>query len=140
MEQGARPTNLKRGPGGVVDIEFVAQMLQLVHGGANPRLRTPETLTALDALNEAGHLTADDHAALVHAYRTFRDIEGRLRLLDAAARHDFPASTAEQRKLAHLLGCPAPDRLVADVQALTAQTRMIFERIFTTAARALAGQ
>jgi glutamate-ammonia-ligase adenylyltransferase len=134
MEQGARPTNLKRGPGGVVDIEFIAQMLQLVHGGANPRLRTPETLAALDALHKAGHLAADDHAALVHAYRTFRDIEGRLRLLDTPARHDFPTSTDEQRKLAHLLGRPTPDRLGADVQALTAQTRTIFERIFAAAA------
>jgi glutamate-ammonia-ligase adenylyltransferase len=134
MEQGARPTNLKRGPGGVVDIEFIAQMLQLVHGGANPALRTPETLAALDALHAAGHLAADDHAALVHAYRTFRDIEGRLRLLDAPARHDFPAATAEQRSLALLLGRHAPDRLVADVQALTAHTRDIFERIFTTTA------
>ena len=70
----------------------------------------------------------------MHAYRTFRDIEGRLRLLDAPARHDFPAATAEQRSLALLLGRHAPDRLEADVQALTAHTRDIFERIFTTTA------
>ena len=57
MEEGARETNLKRGPGGVVDIEFIAQTLQLLHGGAEPRLRTPETLAALVALHEAGHLT-----------------------------------------------------------------------------------
>ncbi len=134
MEQGARPTNLKRGPGGVVDIEFIAQMLQLVHGGENPTLRTPETLAALDALEAAGHLAAEDHTQLVHAYRTFRDIEGRLRLLDAPARHDFPASTDEQRKLAQLLGHAAPDRLVAEVQALTASTRGIFTRIFAATA------
>jgi glutamate-ammonia-ligase adenylyltransferase len=118
----------------VVDIEFIAQMLQLVHGGENPTLRIPETLAALDALEAAGHLAAEDHTQLVHAYRTFRDIEGRLRLLDAPARHDFPASTDEQRKLAQLLGHAAPDRLVAEVQALTASTRGIFTRIFAATA------
>jgi glutamate-ammonia-ligase adenylyltransferase len=131
MEQGARPGNLKRGPGGLVDIEFVAQMLQLVHGGANGRLRTPDTRTALERLREAGHLGDDDHESLMHAYRMLREIEGRLRLLDAPARHDFPATPDEQRNLAHILGCPDPERLVANVQSLTAHTRATFERIFT---------
>ena len=137
MEQGARPGNLKRGPGGVVDIEFVAQMLQLVHGGADARLRTPDTRAALDLLHEAGHLGDDDHSSLADAYRTLREIEGRLRLLDAPGRHDFPETADEQRKLAHLLGYPAPDRLVADVQALTTRTRTTFERIFTATLAAL---
>jgi glutamate-ammonia-ligase adenylyltransferase len=137
MEEGAGPTNLKRGPGGVVDIEFIAQMLQLVHGGANPTLRTPETLAALEALHTAGHLDAVDHQFLVAAYRTLRTIEGRLRLLDATARHDFPADAAEQRKLAHLLGAPDPDALVAEVQALTARIRTTFDRIFSAAAESL---
>ncbi len=130
MEEGARPTNLKRGPGGVVDIEFIAQVLQLMHGGENPALRTPETLAALDRLHAAGHLDAEDHRFLSRAYQTLRSIEGRLRLLDATARHDFPADAAEQRKLAHLLGAPDPDALVTEVQALTARVRTTFERIF----------
>ena len=137
MEEGAKPTNLKRGPGGVVDIEFIAQMLQLVHGGANPALRTPETLAALEALHAAGHLAAADHAFLVAAYRMLRTIEGRLRLLDATARHDFPTDPVEQRKLAHLLGVPDPDALVADVQALTARIRTTFDRIFAAEAAQL---
>ena len=136
MEQGARPGNLKRGPGGLVDIEFVAQMLQLVHGGGDTRLRTPETCAALDRIREAGHLGDDDHASLTHAYRTIREIEGRLRLLDAPARHDFPETADGQRKLAYLLGCPDTDRLVNDVRALTARTRATFERIFEAAIEA----
>ncbi len=136
MEEGAKATNLKRGPGGVVDIEFVAQMLQLVHGGANARLRTPETLAGLVALYEAGHLEDEGFAFLRGAYLTLRAIEGRLRLLDAVDRHDFPSDPADQRKLAHLLGYDHPDRLVADVQSLTARTRREFNRIFD---RAVAG-
>ena len=54
MEQGARTSNLKRGPGGVVDIEFIVQVLQLVHGGDDPRLRTTETLHGLSLLRAAG--------------------------------------------------------------------------------------
>jgi glutamate-ammonia-ligase adenylyltransferase len=130
MEEGARATNLKRGPGGVVDIEFIVQMLQLVHGGADPTLRTTETRPGLVALQAAGHLSAERFAFLDRAYLTLRTIEGRLRLLDAAARHDFPAVPDEQRRLAHLLGHEHPDRLVADVQALTARTRAEFERVF----------
>ena len=61
---------------------------------------------------------------------TLRTIEGRLRLLDARARHDFPDDPAEQRTLAHLLGAAGPDALAADVQALTARIRTTFERIF----------
>jgi glutamate-ammonia-ligase adenylyltransferase len=130
MEEGAKATNLKRGPGGVVDIEFIVQMLQLVHGGANPRLRTPETRAGLVALHEAGHLRDEDFAFLEQAYVSLREIESRLRLLDAADRHDFPADPAEQRKLAHLLGYDHPDALVGDVQTLTARIRSTFTRIF----------
>jgi glutamate-ammonia-ligase adenylyltransferase len=138
MEEGARATNLKRGPGGVVDIEFVVQMLQLVHGGREPRLRTTETLAALDLLHEAGHLSDERHDFLARAYRTLRAIEGRLRLLDASARHDFPAAADDRRRLALLLGYDPPERLVADVQAITARTRAEFERIFAETASRLA--
>jgi glutamate-ammonia-ligase adenylyltransferase len=129
MEEGAKATNLKRGPGGVVDIEFIAQALQLMHGGTDPRLRTTETQAALEALHEAGHLTDAQRDGLVRSYRTLRLIEGRLRLLDAAARHDFPADPGEQRKLAHLLGYGDAAALLADVQTITSRTRSEFERI-----------
>jgi len=130
LEEGARPTNLKRGPGGVMDIEFIAQVLQLVHGGENPALRTPETLAALEALHAAGHLDSEDHRFLTRGYLTLRSIEGRLRLLAAVARHDLPGDPTEQRTLAHLLGMAGPEALVADVQALTARVRTTFDRIF----------
>ncbi|MFM9025028.1 MAG: bifunctional [glutamate--ammonia ligase]-adenylyl-L-tyrosine phosphorylase/[glutamate--ammonia-ligase] adenylyltransferase [Planctomycetaceae bacterium] len=138
MEEGARPMNLKRGPGGVVDIEFIVQMLQLVHGGREPRLRTPETLAGLERLHEAGHLSDGRHAALARAYRTLRSIEGRLRLLDAAARHDFPAAGDDRRRLARLLGYESAERLTDDVEAVTARTREAFERIFAETASGLA--
>jgi len=130
MEEGARSTNLKRGPGGVVDIEFIVQVLQLVHGGSEPALRTPETLAGLDRLQAAGHLSAAEFAFLAQAYRQLRTIEGHLRLLDASARHDFPSAESEQRTLAHLLGYASPAELVAEVHSLTARTRQVFDDVF----------
>jgi len=137
MEEGAKRSNLKRGPGGVVDIEFIVQMLQLVHGGREPAVRGTGTLPGLVALHAVGVLSAERRAFLERAYRTLRSIEGRLRLLDAAGRHDFPAEPDEQRKLAHLLGYERPDELVSDVQAVTARTRAEFERIFNETETAL---
>ncbi|MBU6309923.1 MAG: bifunctional [glutamate--ammonia ligase]-adenylyl-L-tyrosine phosphorylase/[glutamate--ammonia-ligase] adenylyltransferase [Planctomycetes bacterium] len=133
MEEGATPTNLKRGPGGVVDIEFIAQMLQLVHGGREPRLRTTGTLSALVALREAGLLGDERFAFLERAYRTLRAIEGRLRLLDAPARHDFPESNDERRKLALLLGYGDTESLVNDVRDTTCRVRAEFNAVFDEA-------
>ncbi|MFM8378178.1 MAG: hypothetical protein ACKOB1_02520 [Planctomycetia bacterium] len=67
-------------------------------------------------------------------------MEGRLRLLDAHARHDFPEDPAEQRTLAHLLGAAGPEALTADVQALTARIRTTFERIFDRTVAAMSRQ
>ncbi|NDC63169.1 MAG: bifunctional [glutamate--ammonia ligase]-adenylyl-L-tyrosine phosphorylase/[glutamate--ammonia-ligase] adenylyltransferase [Planctomycetia bacterium] len=130
MEEGARETNLKRGRGGIVDIEFVVQMLQLVHGGADPSLRTPETLAGLVALHAAGHLADGEFSFLQRAYHSMRSIEGRLRLLDAPARHDVPTDPEERRKLAHLLGYQRPEQLAEDVGSLMTQTRRTFDAVF----------
>ena len=135
MEEGAASSNLKRGPGGVVDIEFVVQMMQLVHGGADRSLQTPETLAGLVALHAAGHLGDEAFEFFETAYRVLRSIEGRLRLLNATARHEFPRSREEQQKLAHLLGYERPELLEEDVRQLTARTREEFEAIFSEAER-----
>ena len=137
MEEGASAANLKRGPGGVVDIEFIAQMLQLVHGGRDERLQTSGTRAALVALHEAGLLADDRFAFLERSYRTLRAIEGRLRLLDAPARHDFPESADERRKLAHLLGYADTATLVADVHDTTSRVREVFTAVFNEAANRL---
>ena len=130
MEDGAAATNLKRGPGGVVDIEFLVQMMQLVYGAEDPRLQTPETLAGLVALHQAGRLSRKAFEFFETAYRVLRAIEGRLRLLDATARHEFPASADERQKLAHLLGYERPELLAEDVRQLTTRTRAEFEVLF----------
>jgi glutamate-ammonia-ligase adenylyltransferase len=72
--------NIKTDWGGLVDVEFAAQMLQLKHGHADRRLRAPGTRPALDALIAGGVLPADDGARLTAGYAFLRDLEGRLRI------------------------------------------------------------
>ena len=130
MEEGAGTLNLKRGPGGAVDIEFIVQALQLVHGGSKPALRTPETLAGLAAAHAAGLLPDEQYAFLQRAYRMLRAIEGHLRLLDAPARHEFPTDGGQQRALAHLLGYASAEVLAAEVHSVTARTRREFMEVF----------
>ena len=130
MEDTSGGANLKRGPGGLVDIEFLVQMLQLKHGRRTPSVRVPNTLLALAALNEAGFLGAEDFAFFNESYRFLRTLEGRLRLLNSAARSHLPEEPTELAKLAQLLRCPSSDALLADFDRYLRETRQRFDRIF----------
>ena len=104
--------DLKRGPGGIVDIEFLVQMLQLKHAGGNPRLRVANTLAALGELHRAGLLSADDFEFFDRSYRLLRTIEGRLRLMNSTARDQLPDDPVELTKLAKLLHYPSSDGVI----------------------------
>jgi glutamate-ammonia-ligase adenylyltransferase len=130
LEETATRRNIKRGPGGIVDIEFLVQMLQLRHGGKPARIRAPGTLDALAALKEAGHLSEADFTFLAKAYRFLRNVEARIRLMNAAARHDLPEDGLELAKLARLLGYESGDQLLADCERTTGEVRQTFDRLF----------
>ncbi|WP_432977624.1 bifunctional [glutamine synthetase] adenylyltransferase/[glutamine synthetase]-adenylyl-L-tyrosine phosphorylase [Dactylosporangium sp. CA-233914] len=95
---------IKRGPGGLRDIEFAVQLLQLVHGRADESLRTPTTLAALRALIEGGYVGLADGEALLRAYRFLRVVEHRLQLQRLRRTHTVPDDPAGLRWLAHALG------------------------------------
>jgi glutamate-ammonia-ligase adenylyltransferase len=133
MEETASAGDLKRGPGGIVDIEFLVQMLQLKHGRENPKLREPNTLTALRGLYAGGLLSVDDYELFDTGYRLLRTIEGRLRLMNSTARDQLPQDHTELAKLAHLLLYPSSDGLMMDFENATRQIRHRFERIFEEA-------
>lgn len=115
QESGARAFgpgfDLKRGRGGIREIEFFAQIHQLIHGGRNPRLRTPATLGALGVLAEAGRIDLGVAADLSAAYRLLRTIEHRLQMVDDRQTHSLPADAAGMDNVARLHG-------LADGQAL----------------------
>ena len=135
LEEGASKRNLKRGPGGTVDTEFLVQMLQLKHGGADTSIRIPGTLDALTALERAGYLASDDAEYFRGSYRFQRSIEARIRLMDAAGRHELPDSDRELAKLAYLLGYSNPQALVAEAERTFAENRARFNHIFDAAER-----
>ncbi len=129
LEESASPSNLKRGAGGIVDVEFAVQMLQLKYGRENPGLRIPGTFDALAALEEAGHLSADDAEFFCKSYRLLRRVENRLRLIYGSSRDDLPSEPEERDKLARQLDYADGAALTDELERVTAQTRERFNRL-----------
>jgi len=93
--QGLGPGyDLKRGRGGIREIEFFAQIHQLIHGGRDVDLRAPATRDALKALAGAGIIDGDDAAMLCDAYTLYRTIEHRLQMVDDRQTHSLPTGDA----------------------------------------------
>jgi len=129
MQEGATEWNLKRAAGGVVDIEFLVQLLQLKHGADLPSLRQPNTISALDALRAAGILSPEDWTYLSTSYQVLRSIQGRLRLMNMSALNDLPTQPGELSKLAQFLGYPDRDKLLTDCRELLAENRLRLEHV-----------
>jgi glutamate-ammonia-ligase adenylyltransferase len=130
LERAAPSGNLKRGPGGLADIEFLVQMLQLKHGHDDPRLRVAGTFEALSALLAAGHLTRDDYEFFNDSYRFLRTLQARLRLMTPITRDTLPEDPHDLARLAGLLGYQSASTLLADCRHITAENRRRFERLF----------
>ncbi|MDO5699737.1 MAG: bifunctional [glutamine synthetase] adenylyltransferase/[glutamine synthetase]-adenylyl-L-tyrosine phosphorylase [Dermatophilus congolensis] len=94
---------LKLGPGGLRDVEFSVQLLQLVHGRLDPELRSPNTLKALKALSAGGYVGRDDAAALSEAYRFLRSVEHRVQFFKMKRTHLMPTAEADLHRLGRSL-------------------------------------
>ena len=129
LEASTTAANLKRGPGGICDIDFLAQMLELRHGGANPQLQLPSTLSALAAMYKAGHLAHDDFEFLNASYRFLRTLEGRLRLMSTTARDDLPDDAMEVARLARGMGFADGEALLAECRRYRAENRERFLKL-----------
>jgi glutamate-ammonia-ligase adenylyltransferase len=101
--------DIKLGPGGLRDVEFAVQLLQLVHGRGDESLRVAETLPALAALRDGGYVGRDDAVSLIDAYRFLRSTEHRLQLRRLQRTHVLPAEPDRQLWLARAMGY-RPDR------------------------------
>jgi glutamate-ammonia-ligase adenylyltransferase len=96
--------DLKRGRGGIREIEFFAQIHQLIHGGREPGLRAPATLDALAALGASGRVDPADAAMLADAYRLYRTVEHRLQMVEDRQTHSLPADATSLDNVARLDG------------------------------------
>ncbi len=103
-KRGLDEREVKRGRGGIRDIEFSVQLLQLVHGRADERIRTPNTLDALAALADGGYVAPHDAERLDAAYVWLRTVEHRLQLVDEQQTHTLPTDPDARTRLARVLG------------------------------------
>jgi glutamate-ammonia-ligase adenylyltransferase len=109
--------DVKRGRGGIREIEFFAQIHQLIHGGREPALRAPATLDALSALKAAGRIPADAAGDLAETYRLLRTVEHRLQMVDDRQTHVLPADREALDNVARLHGVDSGEDLLALLEA-----------------------
>ncbi|MGI8578600.1 MAG: bifunctional [glutamine synthetase] adenylyltransferase/[glutamine synthetase]-adenylyl-L-tyrosine phosphorylase [Nocardioidaceae bacterium] len=123
---------LKLGPGGLRDIEFAVQLLQLVHGRTDSSLRSPHTLSALAALTAGGYVGRDDGASLADSYRFLRTLEHRLQLSHLRRTHVLPADPRALRVLGRSVGLltDSADELTRRWRRHALEVRRLHEKLF----------
>jgi glutamate-ammonia-ligase adenylyltransferase len=123
---------LKLGKGGLRDVEFSVQLLQLVHGRSDVMVRSSNTLNALESMATWGYVGREDAAALSMAYRFLRTMEHRLQLYRLRRTHDVPVNDADLRRLGRSMGftSDAAKELTAAWQKQRVVVRRLHEKLF----------
>jgi glutamate-ammonia-ligase adenylyltransferase len=135
LEGSRSDRDLKRGFGGLVDVEFLVQTLQLKYGRERPAILKSNTWEALDALKDAGLLAPAEQAALRASYDFLRRVQSRLRIVRNRAQDELPESMDELEKLARRLGYESAaagsrgQRFLAELEQHHVRTRELFLRI-----------
>ncbi len=127
LDAQSRETDIKRGAGGIREIEFTIQVPQLLHGGRQPQLQEPSTLRALDALLRAGLMPRESADALRAAYRFLRRVEHRLQMVDEQQTHELPTDPERRATLAASLGFASTETFDAELAGHRARVRALFE-------------
>jgi glutamate-ammonia-ligase adenylyltransferase len=104
--------DLKRGRGGIREVEFFVQIQQMIHGGRDSSVRAPATLDAIEALQSAGRLEQQESRDLADAYRLLRTVEHRVQMVDDAQTHLLPALPDALDNVAQLHGIPSGAELI----------------------------
>ena len=134
MRHGER--QIKLGPGGIRDIEFAVQLLQLVHGRGDRSLRLTGTLPTLDALVRNGYVDDHDAGAFADAYRMLRTVEHRLQLAHERRTHTIPDDAERQEWLARSLGyrasgdVAARERFLTELHRVQARVKELHAKLF----------
>jgi [glutamine synthetase] adenylyltransferase / [glutamine synthetase]-adenylyl-L-tyrosine phosphorylase len=128
--RGKDAIEVKRGRGGIRDVEFAVQLLQLVHGRRDPRLRQPNTLRALAILAEEGYVAVTDAEELGASYRFLRTLEHRLQLARDIQTHELPGDAPSLRRLARSMGLEDAESLRRAYEKHTGTVRGLHDRLF----------
>ncbi|MFO0892817.1 MAG: hypothetical protein U0790_27210 [Isosphaeraceae bacterium] len=139
LSAGTSEIEVKTGRGGIRDVEFVVQFLQLLHGGEYPQVRDRNTLAAISRLESVGCLTTDERTIMDDTYRFLRRVEHRLQIMFDRQTHQMPRDLEEQRILAVRTGYPPASawedrtgpaqRFLADYRAKTDLNRRILNHL-----------
>lgn len=122
--------NVKLGPGGIREVEFTAQVFQLIRGGREPTLRVRPTLAALEALTSLGLLPGAARLGLERAYRFLRTLEHRLQYLDDQQTQELPRAEGDRDAVASSMGFAGYDALLAGLATHRAAVSAQFGAIF----------
>jgi glutamate-ammonia-ligase adenylyltransferase len=122
--------NVKLGPGGIREIEFIAQVFQLIRGGRDPALQIKPTLQVLKLLAGQGQLAHEAAGELAAAYDFLRRVEHRLQYLDDAQTHMLPTNDADRAIIARAMGYGSFDGLLAELDDHRAAVARHFEAVF----------
>lgn len=124
--------DIKLGPGGIREIEFIAQVFQLIRGGRNADLRIRPTLNVLERLCEKKQLTKKAVVELTKAYNFLRKLEHRLQYLDDQQTQRLPKNSADQILIAATMGFVNYDSFLQKLDAHRTKVTYHFEKVFTT--------
>lgn len=127
LESTATPRNLKRGRGGLTDVEFLVQLGQIRHGAERPEVVQPNVWDAIDAMEAAGFWTADDAATLRSGYSFLRHVEARLRIVTDRPLTEIPENPTDLAKLARRLGFSTPQAFLEELTQTTSRIRETYE-------------
>jgi glutamate-ammonia-ligase adenylyltransferase len=125
--------NIKLGRGGIREIEFFIQALQLVYAGKNPQLREKNSLKSLHLLKEAGLVAAEECSLLTDAYRFLRTVEHRIQVVQERQTHNLPAKDEEYLALARRSGfvtVDAASRFRAELEKQRTNVSSIYNNLF----------
>jgi len=131
IEQCADEQDLKRGPGGIRDVEFLTQVLQMTHGHSVPKVRVGPTVEALRALSQACILDSESAISLEHGYIFLRQVEHRCQLVDDQQTHSIPQTAEGKSHLAKLMGFDDWEILESELSFQRRRNRAIYRSVLT---------
>ena len=131
LESSAGRRNLKRGEGGTMDVEYIAQIMLMRHVRDKPEIFVPGTLDAIERLRIAALIESRDADELRDGYNFLRGVESGLRLMNTLARHDLPSAPTELARLAYVLNLHNANELEQECDRFRRQNRALFNKYLT---------
>ncbi|MGY6276337.1 bifunctional [glutamate--ammonia ligase]-adenylyl-L-tyrosine phosphorylase/[glutamate--ammonia-ligase] adenylyltransferase [Methylomonas sp. MgM2] len=125
-----RMDNVKLGPGGIREVEFIGQAFQLIRGGQEKALQQREIQVVLEVLDEFGLMTADDVATLKFAYRFLRRVENHIQEYQDKQAHDLPKQALAQQILAYSLDFGDWHSFKRELDEVRSSVHAIFDQVF----------